>query len=699
MRSRRRRLSAPRTFLALAALGGLAGFAPAQMFVSAGTIPVGATPKAIVAVDVNYDGKVDLVTADPDEDGVTFHYGVGDGTFQPSFGLEHIGGHGPTAIVAGDLTATGDSELAVANVYSQDVTTFGGYAGMQSPPLGTALTSIALADLNRDGMLDVVAGSPFNATTGGGTVYVLLTTAPTGAFGTYGFAPATKLDVEAGCSAVALGDLNHDGHVDLATGHPPVNAAGNSVGIWLGTQSGSFGAVHEVGGGSGQLQALALGDLSGDGKLDVAATVGSQVMADLKFGTSNGFAAPTFYDDAPSPMGIRLADLDGDGNLDAVTGRSGASQVSVLLGTGAGTFGAATPFPAGTDPTAVAIADLNGDGKPDIAAANKGSQDITLLRNTAISTYATTNTYSTGFFPRGLTVGDFDGDGKSDVVTTGYPSSVYFLAGAGSGAFGPPVASGTGPSPIGVACGDLNADGKLDLVTANGGATTYSSLLGSGAGTFSLAGNFNAETGANGIALGDFDLDGRLDVVVGNGGANDVSVALGNGNGSFGSTIQYASGGNYPLSVAIGDVNEDGLPDVLAAVQGLGSVFVMRGIGSGHFGQFFYGGAGWGPIGVALARWAGASFAYATADYMGNTMTVRPLPLGSVGIQVHVSAPVAVCTGELTGDAYDDYVVASQFGDVFGQSKVTVFPWTGVSPYFSSETAKTYVVGNNPVAL
>jgi hypothetical protein len=183
----------------------------------------------------------------------------------------------------------------------------------------------------------------------------------------------------------------------------------------------------------------------------------------------------------PSPAALALADVNGDGNLDVITANSasGVGSVSVLLGNGNGTFGAAINSAAGRDPSAVAVGDFDGDGKPDLAVTN----------------------YATG--------------------------TVTVLLGNGNGTFQPGVSYPVGPHPTSVAVADFNGDGELDLVTANEGDGTVSLLLGNGNGTFRsqrvyMAGSANSHPSA--IAVGDFNGDGLPDLAVALADSNQVAI-------------------------------------------------------------------------------------------------------------------------------------------------------------------------------
>jgi uncharacterized protein with beta-barrel porin domain len=114
--------------------------------------------------------------------------------------------------------------------------------------------------------------------------------------------------------------------------------------------------------------------------------------------------------------------LDGDGDLDLATANASSNDVSVLLNTGNGNFGAQQTYAAGSDPRGVTAADLDGDGDLDLAIANFDSDDVSVLLNTGNGTFAAPQTYAVGHRPRSVTAADLDADGDTDLATANVSS-------------------------------------------------------------------------------------------------------------------------------------------------------------------------------------------------------------------------------------------------------------------------------------
>ena len=280
------------------------------------------------------------------------------------------------------------------------------------------------------------------------------------------------------------------------------------------------------------------------------------------------FLPKTDYPTGARPISVAIGDVNGDGKLDLAVANFSGNTVSILLGTGTGGFGAKTDFAVGVQPSSVAIGDVNGDGKPDLAVANYYLSTVSILLGTGAGGFLPKTDFAVGGPPLSVAIGDFNGDGKPDLAVAG--NGVSILLGTGTGSFGAKTDFATGGADTSVAIGDFNGDGKLDLAVANvlnPGFGSVSILLGTGTGSFGA--NTDFATGANprSVAIGDFNGDGKPDLAVANAGGNTVSILLGTGTGSFGAKTDFATGGG-PMSVAIGDVNGDGQLDLATANGG-----------------------------------------------------------------------------------------------------------------------------------
>ena len=312
----------------------------------------------------------------------------------------------------------------------------------------------------------------------------------------------------------------------------------------------------------------AVGDFNGDGNQDAAVVNGSSNTVSILLGNgagSFGAAAPFGTGASTNPIAVAVGDFNGDGKEDLATANFDSSNVSILLGDGAGSFGAATNFTAGTRARAVAVGDFNGDGKQDLAVANFNSANVAILLGNGAGSFASPTFFATGAGSSSIALGDFNGDGNQDLVVVNLNSANFsILLGNGAGGFtGPTNFLVGGATPLSVAVSDFNGDGNQDLAVASQATGRVFIFMGSGTGNFSLA-----TTLATGVLLlaatvGDFNGDGNQDVAVASVNSY-ISIYLGGGAANFGNAINFDVGGG-PGSLAVGDFNGDGLQDLAAA--------------------------------------------------------------------------------------------------------------------------------------
>lgn len=354
------------------------------------------------------------------------------------------------------------------------------------------------------------------------------------------FGPVTSYATGTGSEphGLVVGDVNADGRPDIVF----TNSNVHTVGVLLGQTGGTFSPMvtYSTGAGSAPF-GVALGDVNADGRPDIVTANSRTNTAGVLLGQAGGtFAPATAYSTGASgaPFGVALGDVNGDGRLDIVAVNSSTSTAGVLLGQAGGTFAAVVSYSTGANsgPFRLALGDVNADGRPDIITANFGSNSAGVLLGQASGTFAPVVLYATGTnsFPNSAALGDVNGDGRADIVTANYgAATVGVLAGQAGGTFAAAVSYSTGAttSPYAVALGDVNGDGRADIITANSGSSTVGVLLGQAGSSFAPVVTYS--TGANsapvGIALSDVNADGRPDIVTTNNGSNSVGVLLNTG--------------------------------------------------------------------------------------------------------------------------------------------------------------------------
>jgi len=257
--------------------------------------------------------------------------------------------------------------------------------------------------------------------------------------------------------------------------------------------------------------AVAAGDLNRDGSVDlVVAKAVSKAVSVLVNDGQGGFAPHVDYPTAASPVSVALADLDGDHALDVVTADADRKAVSVLLNRGDGTLEPKDDYTTAIGPVAVAAGDLDGDGHPDLVTANT-SGSVSVLLNKGKGAFAGRADYAAAGAPSSLALADFDGDGFLDaaVASPRAPRGRHLtvLLGRGDGTFRLRRYFPARVYASRLSSADLNGDGHADLVLSDGGALAV--MLNRGDSTFEGALWFGL---ANTLAAGDFNGDGRLDL-------------------------------------------------------------------------------------------------------------------------------------------------------------------------------------------
>ncbi|HXX65355.1 MAG TPA: FG-GAP-like repeat-containing protein, partial [Bacteroidota bacterium] len=286
---------------------------------------------------------------------------------------------------------------------------------------------IAIADIDGDGKLDVVY-----VDFGDGTVSVFRNTSTPG---NISFAPRVFFTAGNEPTGVAVGDLDGDGKPDVVV----ANTGSGNVMIFHNTSTAgtiSFAAPITISNlpNPGLPHSVAIGDLDGDGLVDIAVTnVDQREVSILQNVSTPGTIAVTkaaalqlMPDSLHAPEFVTMGDIDGDGKLDLVVSDT-ASSVFVLrnIGSGAGNFSFAplVRYFKGQGVGAVTVADLDGDGRPDIAAGNSADNTVSIFKNLSPLggvSFAPKVDIPMGAYPIRIAAGDIDGDGHPDLVVPDY---------------------------------------------------------------------------------------------------------------------------------------------------------------------------------------------------------------------------------------------------------------------------------------
>jgi hypothetical protein len=666
----------------------------------------------------NKDGNLDVALSSQVGGVVNILIGGAAGSVQQIH--SYAVGQNPVTVLSGDFNGDGNDDLAVVNFGplaggTGSVSILLGIGDGSFQPavyyaVGTSPISAVVGDFNGDGKLDLVVVN--SGPSMGGSLSILLGN------GDGTFQNPTTITLGSSPQSIAIGDFNGDGKLDLAVGVLK-SSGGGMVSVFLGKGDGTFQNPVNYNGGDSPFH-MAVGDLNGDGKLDLVIANYYSNNISILFGNGDGtFRNAVFYAVGHEPNFVGIGDVDGDGKVDLVVLNHQDQDFSILFGNGDGTFRGTPLFLTSTQPTFIGGADLRGSGKPDVIIANQFQDTLSILLNNGNGTFqppTQVNVERPDHTQEGtiaFAAGDFNGDGKADIAVADYFSGrVSILLGNGDTTFQTPVVYPTAKDPSFVAVGDFNADGKLDLAVANlgdapGTGTTLGSvsiLMGNGDGSFQPAVNLTAGSHPRVVAVGDFNGDGKLDLAVVNygdpsivGDAGDVEILLGNGNGTFQTPIKYVVGMN-PNYLALGDFNGDGHMDMVVSTRGPSfsyNIAVLMGTGTGTFQAPVLYPVDYGPQALAVGDINGDGKAdIVVAHCCGAVDTTYLLNNGdgTFATEVHLTAgpsPASLYLADFSGNGKLDLALADYSGPLTGSAAVLLNQSVSSCPNISMTPGST----------
>jgi hypothetical protein len=315
-------------------------------FGAAATFAVGTNPFGIALADLNGNGKLDIITANFNSNNISVLMNTtAPGATTASFIAQQtfaVGGH-PQGITTADFNADGRPDIAVTNANDNTVsilvsTTIGGvltptFAPQQTFAVGNTPVFAVSADMNGDGRPDLVVSNNFT-----GTVSVLLNVTAAGA-PNVSFFPQQTFSVGGGPIPIAVADLNGDGRPDIAVANS--NDADVSVLLNTGTVGSNkvaFAGQQTFAVGTTP-QGLAAGDVDGDGRPDlVVSNFDGNSLSVLVNTTTVGTSTPTFapqqtFAAEGAPLPVLVGDITGDGRLDVAVVLNTSNNISVLPNT------------------------------------------------------------------------------------------------------------------------------------------------------------------------------------------------------------------------------------------------------------------------------------------------------------------------------------------------------------------------------
>ena len=613
----------------------------------------------LIAVDIDGDGLTDIVVTDQSASkfsvllnspltpntgtatvcpGLTTtlsnSYGSGTWTSGNTAVATVVSG---TGVVTGVLSGTANITYTTTGTLQTVVTV----VTVTAAPTVTAIS----ATVGFPASSVTITGTNFNTTTTNDIVWFGATRA------TVNTATATSLSV-----SVPLGATF--GPVTVETNTCGLLAASTSNYLQDYNNSGNIAATVNLdpkvdfSGGSNSDEGVLIGDIDGDGKPDIIISnnLSTTIFVYRNISSTGSisagsFASPVSFTTGSNPAQIAIGDIDGDGKPDLAVTNIGSAFVSVFLNTstpGSISFNSQVPISVSTIQSyGIAIRDIDGDGKADLIVGNYSTNNLSVFRNISIPgtiSFSSASIFTVAGASRGLTLGDLDGDGKPDIINTNsFASSVSVLRNTsvpGTISFSGHIEFSTGLNPYGVTIGDIDGDGHLDIITANNGTTTISVLRNTfpGVGTITLAGNvdFTVSSSPWWVAIGDIDGDSHPDLVCTNRGGNTISVLRNTATsgsitaGSLASQVVFNTG-NAPVTVAVGDLDGDGKADLAVTSYNSSTVSIYRN----------------DPLQPITGTF--------TVCQNGPTTTLSDVPPGGTWTSSNANATIGATTGVLAG--------------------------------------------------
>jgi len=483
------------------------------------------------------------------------------------------------AVALGDVDDDGDLDIILANRDEQNRLYLNNGAGAFTDATSTNLPAdidysrgVALGDVDGDGDLDIIFANSGFPEGQKNRLYL------NNGAGVFTDATSTNLPVDSDYScAVALGDVDGDGDLDIIFANWSYPAGGGQNTLYLNNSAGVFtdATSTNLPADSGYSIAVALGDVDGDENLDII-FANFDYQNRLYLNSGNGtFTNDTsnLPADSDGSEDVALGDVDGDDDLDIIIANTDQNRLYLNNGSGEFTDATSTKLPLDNDYSqGVALGDMDDDGDLDIIFANRFEQNRLYLNNGGgVFTDATSSFPAYSDSSSGVALGDVDGDEDLDIIfANGYPwdEQNRLYLNNGGGAFIDATATNLpahGDQSTSVALGDVDGDGDLDIIFAN--ADQQNRLyLNNGGGAFTDATSINLPVDSDDsrdVALGDVDGDEDLDIIFANYDQNKLYLNNGEGEFTDATSTNLPAGDDLSLAVALGDVDGDYNLDII----------------------------------------------------------------------------------------------------------------------------------------
>lgn len=588
----------------------------------------------VKVVDMDADGDFDIVYTGRDGSSTyEIHTHVIENTGASSFapGVPLLGAavspnHERLSI--GELNGDGLPDIVILHVDSVHVfQNLGGLsfslAATITDPLLSEAEYLNLADLNEDGLMDIVYHEQFS--TDG--LYAIENT------GNMTFDPSTLL-CSSGPGIVEFWafDMDGDDGIDLVTVNEGPGYEYLSP-IYYRNLGGSFAPPAAIDTSANGPQSVATSDIDGDGLIDALYSTKNDGRLSWSKNQGGVFGTPQVIDTFPYFVGKVLAvDLDNDGDPEAVLASRTNGSIYTYENLGNGSFGSRVLVTDQADSIlGLQSADVDGDGDMDLLSASPGDHKIAWYQNDGSGSFGAQQIISTnGTGASSVKAGDLDGDGDLDIAATSQSDGkvVCFLNQGGGVFAAEQIITSTCVLAQDVELADVDGDGDLDAVTASYGSNRIAWHENNGQGVFGTEAVIsNTAYGVTSLHSVDHDQDGDMEIFAALRWVHQVawwenlgSAAIAQGQGAYSSRRLLRRSSITTEAVTSADINNDGLVDIVGAsyddnnVQWYRNRFVTPGSAVGLPEDFFM---------LTLINGAGDPFATAKTALPNNYLNIE----------------------------------------------------------------------------